>query len=334
MISYTFIIYSIITFFLIFLAAKASYRLNLVDIPNSRKIHTKPTPYIGGIVIAFVYIISLKLFPKTDNNLDLLISVSFFMSIIGLIDDKYILNTGEKLSLQIIPIFYLIFIENNYISHLGDYGYFKIELYTLSKLFTLLCVFLLVNSFNYFDGIDGSLASLLISILCILLFFLNSTKIHLFIIIILLPIFIFTIFNFSLFRLPKVFLGDSGSLLFGFLVSFLLIFLANKEIMHPILIAWLVSIFVYEFLSITLVRLINKKNIFHPGKDHLHHILFYLTKSNLKTNLLLVSINTALFLIGLCSFYLINSFTSLVLFVIISIIFFIIRKKLFNKQIV
>ena len=76
----------------------------------------------------------------------------------GLIDDKYNLNTGGKLSLQVIPIFYLIVFENLKLTQIGDYEYFKLSLGSFSIPFTLLCVLLLINSFNYFDGIDGSLS--------------------------------------------------------------------------------------------------------------------------------------------------------------------------------
>jgi UDP-N-acetylmuramyl pentapeptide phosphotransferase/UDP-N-acetylglucosamine-1-phosphate transferase len=58
------------------------------------------------------------------------------------------------------------------------------------------------------------------------------------------------------------------SLLLGFIVSFLLIYLANNNIVHPILLAWSIQIFVYEFTSINLIRLKNKKDPFVAGLDH------------------------------------------------------------------
>ena len=61
------------------------------------------------------------------------------------------------------------------------------------------------------------------------------------------PTLIFLFFNFSLLNFPKLFLGDSGSLLFGFLISFILIYAAKYNLTHPILLAWSVAIFVYEF---------------------------------------------------------------------------------------
>ena len=183
------------------------------------------------------------------------------IAIVGFVDDKYHLNTGGKLSLQVLPVFYLIYIENMTLNDIGNYGFFTLELYSFSKVFTLLCVLFLINSFNYFDGLDGSLGFSTLSVLCILYFIVPDEKIKQFIIIMSLPIVAFLFFNLSLFKLPKLFLGDSGSLLLGFILSFLLIFLTNNIKIHPILLAWSVSIFVFEFLSTNIDRLVRKKYI-------------------------------------------------------------------------
>ena len=188
----------------------------------------------------------------------------------------------------------------------------------------------MINSFNYFDGIDGTLSFTSISVLAILYFLIQDQNIQLFLIIILIPIGIFLCFNFSLFKLPKMFLGDSGSLLIGFIISFILIYLANQNIVHPILLAWSISIFVFEFLSINIIRLKNKTDPFKPGKDHLHHILLGKTKSIFLTNFSIILINFILFIIGYFSFLLINQLASLIIFVFLFIVFLILRNK-FSK---
>ena len=86
-------------------------------------------------------------------------------------------------------------------------------------------------------------------------------------------------------------------------------------------------IFVYEFLSINFLRIINRKKIFNAGLDHLHHISYNKTKSIFFTNLFISLLNLALFIIGYMSFKLINSFVSLVLFIIFFVVFFTVRKK-------
>ena len=216
-------IYFLLTFFLLFVCAKIGYALNLVDLPNKRKIHLKPTAYTGGIAIIISLLFALQVVDVFDKALSLILSISFLISLVGLIDDKFSLNTGGKLSLQIIPIFYLIIFENLTLNNIGAYNYFILELGSFSVPFTLLCVLFLTNAFNYFDGMDGTLSFTTISVLAILYFLIPDQNFQLFLIMILIPIGIFLCFNFSLLKLPKIFLGDSGSLLLGFIISFILI---------------------------------------------------------------------------------------------------------------
>lgn len=326
------IIYVILSFLLLLSSAIISYKLNLLDIPNKRKKHSLPTSYTGGLALSLAYIFSIQIFNVVGDKLNLIISMAFLMAMIGFLDDKFKLNTGGKLSLQIIPIFYLIVVENINLYQIGDYYYFRLELNSFSIPFTILCVLFLINSFNYFDGLDGTLSFTTISVLSILYFLIDNKNTELFLLTILLPICIFLCFNFSLFNLPKMFLGDSGSLLLGFIIAFFLIYLANQKIIHPILLAWSIAIFVYEFLSINLIRLKNKKYIFRAGLDHLHHNLFKRNNSILLTNFLIFITNIILFIIGYAALKFISPLISLILFIFLFIIFFILRNNYFASK--
>jgi len=66
--------------------------------------------------------------------------MAFLISIVGLIYDKFDLNVGGKLSLQIMPIFYLVVFQNLALNQLGDYHYLKLELGAFVLPFTLICV--------------------------------------------------------------------------------------------------------------------------------------------------------------------------------------------------
>jgi len=324
------LIYSLISFLALIIISKISYYLNLVEAPNKRKIHLKPTAYTGGLGLCLVYIVAVFLFDFSSEKLNLILSIALLIGIVGFVDDKYNLNVGGKLSLQIIPIIYLIVMENLNLNHIGNYNYFRLELNSFSVPFTIIAILFLINSFNYFDGLDGVLSFTTISTLGILLFLIPNENIKLFLIIILIPILFFLCFNFSIFKLPKLFLGDSGSLLLGFVIAFTLIYLSIEKIVHPILLAFSVSIFAYEFLSINIIRLKNKKKIFDAGQDHLHHLLFKYTKSIFQTNLFISLANIILFIFGYTSFLLISPLASLILFIILFIIFFILRNKYSN----
>ena len=283
------ILYAIISFFILIIFSKISYIFNLVDMPNKRKKHLKPTAFTGGLILSFIYIASIFIFEINSEKLNLTLSFAFLITIVGFIDDKYNLNFYTKISLQIIPIIYLIFLENFNLIDIGEYNYFKLELNNFAIPFTLLSILFLINAFNYFDGSDGTLALTTISVLCILYFLSNDENDKLFLIIIFLPLLLFLFFNFSTFKLPKLFLGDSGSLLLGFVISFTLIYFANYKSIHPILLAWSIAIIVFEFLSLNIIRLKNNKNLFLPGNDHLHYILLKNTKSLFQTNLFIFS---------------------------------------------
>ena len=255
-------IYLFVSFITLLLICKISYKLNFVDIPNERKKHIKSTAYTGGVALSIIYIFSIFLFNVNYEQLNLILSIGFLITIVGFIDDKYNLNVGGKLSLQIIPIIFLIVFEGLNLNQIGDYNYFKLRLNTFSVPFTLLSVIFLINATNYFDGLDGTLGITTLSVFGILYFLISDDNIRLFIANITIPILIFMCFNFSIFNLPKIFLGDSGSLLLGFIISFTLIFIANEVLIHPILLAWSISVFVYEFLTINFIRLVKKKKYF------------------------------------------------------------------------
>ena len=164
------LLYSLINFLIFISIAKISYKLDLVDLPNKRSVHLKPTAYTGGLALCLIYIIALFLFDFSSQKLNLILSISFLVGIVGFVDDKYNLNVGGKLSLQVIPIIYLVILENLSLSQIGDYNYFKLELNSFSIPFTLLSILFLINSFNYFDGLDGLLGYTTISVLSILIF--------------------------------------------------------------------------------------------------------------------------------------------------------------------
>ena len=92
-------------------------------------------------------------------------------------------------------------------------------------------------------------------------------------------------------------------------------------------------VFVYEFLSINIIRLKNKQHLFKAGQDHLHHILFKKTNSIFLTNIYLSLINIFFFMIGYFSYLYINSLASLILFIFIFFVFLIIRIKYSKKTI-
>ena len=330
-----FLTLSFLSILIFYYSNKIAQKFKLLDIPNNRKIHKKPVPNIGGLSISIIFILATYFIDFQNNFFNIILIFSFLISLAGFIDDRYILNVGSKLIWQLLPIGILIFKFDLIVLDIGNYQILgKINLGSFSYIFTILCAFLLINATNYIDGIDGSASlAFLISIANIIFLsnFLNEELIK-FYIIICTPLFLFLFFNFSLFNLPKIFLGDSGSLLLGFILSFLMIILYKNYDIHPILLAWGVAFIVFEFLSVNILRIYFNRSLFQPGQDHIHHIFLNKTKSKFKTNIFLIFINIFIAINGYLSFKFINELFSLIIYIIIFIFFLIFRLKIIQTK--
>jgi UDP-N-acetylmuramyl pentapeptide phosphotransferase/UDP-N-acetylglucosamine-1-phosphate transferase len=163
---------------------------------------------------------------------------------------------------------------------------------------TIFIIVAIINSINFVDGIDGLALSVCILFIFCFDFFINSYSPYIMISIILVTSLIpLYYFNFS--KKNKVFLGDSGSLFLGGIVSILVIYiLSNDYIIKPEFdlhkILFVISILLYpiiDVIRIFFLRLINGKSPFQPDKNHLHHLLLKKTKNHFYTTLIIISIS-------------------------------------------
>lgn len=303
--------------------------------PN--KFHSGKAVKVGGLILIINILVSIKLFtfPETVNNI-LIYSLALFF--LGFLDDMRPVSPTSRIFFQFIIVFFVVFSNNLNISNLGNYSFFgSIELGSFSVIFTCLCILLIINSSNYNDGIDGwSTITFILSnlfIFFILILFKQTDFL-------ILPIFLIIscigllIFNFNTLNSVKVFLGNGGSVLLGYLISFELIFFNNIGLnIHPIIYASILCYYVYEFLSVNLYRILNEKNIFQGGRDHYHYALYYyFSKSSYITIFLLILSQFLLIFINLISFYLFGPLSNLITFIFLFIIFFSIRTYIIKKS--
>jgi UDP-GlcNAc:undecaprenyl-phosphate GlcNAc-1-phosphate transferase len=313
-----------------------SNKLGLVDKPNSRKIHSKPTANTLGVSIYF-FLIFLIFVNEFSNELETIIATGLFIIFIGFIDDRINLTPTTKLFFKSLPIIYLV-LNGLQINDLGNYEFIDtIYLGKFSFAFSFLAILLLTNSFNYIDGTDGLLLGVAITALSYLVFltgqFTGYTALLLYLIYILL---ISLIFNF----LPsaskyKCFLGNVGSLFLGFFISFTIIYLYNYQKIHPAFLIWSCWYPVCDFLSVSLRRILKKKNITRPDKFHFHHYVLNFSKDDhYKTFLIINILNTLVICMGYLTAVYFGKIFSLILFVAILILFIFFRniKLLFNKN--
>jgi len=322
------IIYILVSLSIIYLSRYLKY----FDKPNKRGIHRIPIINTGGLII---YLVFLTVVSQTEfnYNIELIVSIGFFVCLTGFIDDRINLNPSNKILLLIIPSIYLI-LEGISISDLGEYEYLGIlELGKFKIPFLLLAIGLLINATNYIDGIDGLLLIFFLSCLIYYIFLIDDAKT-----ISLLKFFVAASFlNLILNLLPsknkfKVFSGDSGSLFIGFFVSFITIELYNGFNIHPAILIWPLWYPVYDFLFVSINRLINKKSIFEADNTHLHHVVNNKFNGNRMLPLILFFLaNSSIIFLGY-KISEISKLLSLSIFIIGFILFTIMRFFLLKKS--
>ena len=318
-----------LSFVVIYFISKYSFKLGLIDYPSKRKKHKKLATYTGGISISLLFIFIVYITDFDHKYYNYILVYSFIISLCGFLDDKYNLNVGSKLCLQSFPIIFLVFKDLKIIS-LGEYIFIgEIFLGSFSEIFTILCCLLLINAVNYLDGTDGLAGSLFISsnISIFIILFLNDKIIDFYFLIIIIPYIVFYLFNFSFFGLTKTFLGNSGSMLTGFVLSFNAILINIKYDIHPTIIIWILTIFVYDFLSTNFCRFLENEKIFRPGYDHLHFYLNKKVKNKHLLNFFFISTNIS---IPILAFYLFKMLNSLYMTIIYVVLFLIYLKLMLN----
>ena len=270
-----------------------SKRKKLFDEPDQRKLHVTPIPRLGGVAFMPAMVISLSVivglaFELCDGLSVQLLSQLFalytgmtLLFITGLTDDLVSVGYRKKFLIQILCASFLpltgISIDNFY----GLFGLEEIPLWAGASLTVLLTVFI-TNAINLIDGVDG-LASGLTILICAgytALFAIDNhwfyATVSLCTVGVLIPFFSYNVFG-SVERGTKIFMGDTGSLTIGFLVSFLTIAYCGDSgsvVTNPLLTCFaLLMVPCLDVLRVMLHRARKGQPIFLPDRNHIHHKL-------------------------------------------------------------
>lgn len=261
----------------------------LLATPSERSSHIKKTPNLGGIGIFMGFILTFTTFGSIFNigaNYNIIGSlvVLFFL---GLKDDILILSAKTKFLVQF-GISFLLTVSSHVTinSFYGILGIYEIGSVPAIAITTFVYV-LIINAYNLIDGIDGLAAIIAICFLSVSSFlFYNADATTLLVISLTLngSIIAFLKYNFS--QRKKIFMGDTGSMIVGFLLSYLVINILNqKEInvglfsysTNPILLIALLFYPLLDTARIFFVRIfILKKSPFSADSNHIHHKLLSL----------------------------------------------------------
>lgn len=274
----------LLSFLVSFLSApilrKLAFKLNVVDHPEARKLQKEPVPLLGGVAVYLGVVIGMQpvflFMPSLDSHVLALLSASTLIFVVSLVDDKKKLSARFRLAVQLIAAIIVIssgvriaFLPNNL---LGDAG---------EVFITLLWILGITNAFNYIDGIDGLCAgtAVLSSLFFFIVLFWTGQLPLIF-----LPLALVGAslgFMPSNFRRERMFLGDSGSMFAGFMISgvALLGSWAADDIIKIAVPILILGVPIFDMTFTTIMRYKEKKIrtvvqwLEYAGRDHFHHYL-------------------------------------------------------------
>jgi len=300
-----------ITFIILPSIVDISKAKSLMAVPNVRTSHKSATPVLGGLgifigfIISCLVFLSFSFFPRFQYLFAGLIIIFF----IGFKDDVIGISPMKKFLGQLMAALIIFELGQMRITDLhGFLGIHQIG-YTASLLITIVTIVGVTNCFNLMDGIDGLSASLgILSASTFGWWFLKFgqydwTVLSAGLIGALIAFFYFNVFG----KRYKIFMGDTGSLLLGYLMSVMAIEFNefNLTLTGPLAmpstpsIAFGVLIIpVFDTLRVSATRIIDKKSPFLPDRTHIHHYLLDLGLTHFLATAILFSVGLLFVLVS------------------------------------
>jgi len=298
--------------------------INLVDIPDDRKQHDGSVPLIGGLSIYFGLMVAIYITQPLPDNLFYLLMIASLVLLIGLLDDLKDLGIWPRILVQIISCLLLVLFTDTCITSLGSpFGSNEIELGKLAIPFTIFAVVGLVNAFNMSDGIDGLAGSLaIVTIIGIILFDAVTKNPPLLGFLLMFSAALLPYLFTNLISAQKIFLGDAGSLLIGFILAWILVFLSqgDSRSMVPTSVLWCVAIPVIDTFTVCFQRIRTGKSPLSADRQHFHHLLLDAGFSPKKALLIILFFASSLLVLGLILQRVFPS-ASLSIFILITLIY-------------
>ena len=273
--------------------------------PNKRMSHTGEVPNVGGLNICFSFMLTYMLFEYNQLSQSQFFLIGLFaIMAVGFIDDVLVLTPMAKLLGETLAGIALIGFADLRITHL--HGLFGItEIGTIpSYLLSLFVLIAIINAINLIDGIDG-LASGLGILYC--LFFavyywlagdVSWSVLAICMIGSLAVFFIYNVFG----NREKIFMGDSGSLLLGYLLTACVFHFCEVNAYHqvpdalymsaaPAVAICVLTVPIFDTIRVSLTRIKQHRSPFNPDKNHIHHLLLRTGLNHIQTTCVLLSVS-------------------------------------------
>lgn len=281
-----------------------AFKMNLVDRPGGRKRHRGAVPLSGGIAIFIAFIFAAMMMGTSLQPYASLLVGMAVMLATGLLDDLVEISPGVKMAAQVLAALLMVSWGEVQITNLGMIvGVKPVELGEWAIPFTVLCVLIFINAINMVDGSDG-LAGSLVAVILVMLFTLTvvggaDSELSGLIAILLAAVLAFLVYNFrfSRSRQAKVFLGDSGSLMLGYALAWLAVYISQRPEgvgAPPMTIAWILLLPALDVLVLFIRRVMRGRSPFSADSEHLHHVLLR-SGFSVRSTVLLLIVVTSLF---------------------------------------
>ena len=300
---------------------KVANHIGAMDIPNERKVHKVPIPRLGGLGIYMGFLLGYILFGTMSIRMNAILIGSIIIIITGIVDDINPIPAKVKFLFQIVAASVVAFYGQILLSDISAFGLY-IEFGKFSYPITILFIVAIINCINLIDGLDGLAAGLssiyFITIGIVIVGWMHTFDLDAIITFIMLGATIgFLCHNFNP---AKIFMGDSGSMFLGYMISIIaLLGFKNVTLTTLLVPICLLAIPIMDTLFAILRRIINKKPIGEPDKQHLHHQLLNLNLSHRDTVLVIYFIDI-LFATAMLIYILYNRIVGIVIYAILFIV--------------
>ena len=269
-----------VTLFAIFSLRPLARRLGLVDKPGGRKAHRGHVPLIGGLCFFFGTVVGLAYLGYVDGFVASLLVPCALIVMTGAVDDLNNLSVKSRLVIQASTAWLVIGATGVYLDSAGHLlGDQVLQLGVIGIPITIVAVIGLVNAFNMMDGIDGLAAGMAMVTIGTIMLFANGAWPVIGVVLLLQVLFAalvpYLCVNLGWPDGRKVFMGDAGSTLIGFLMAWSLIYLSNQKVgvLAPVDTLWCVALPVMDTLAVMQRRVRLGRSPFKPDRQHLHHLV-------------------------------------------------------------
>jgi UDP-GlcNAc:undecaprenyl-phosphate/decaprenyl-phosphate GlcNAc-1-phosphate transferase len=282
------------------LVKKIAFLIGATDKPNQRKVHLTTMPRLGGLAIFISFIVGIYMFKPINPSASAILLGSLIIIITGICDDLFELSAKIKLFGQLAAAMIVVFFGNIQVDFINLPFGAQLEFGLLSIPFTILWIVGITNAINLIDGLDGLAAG----VSSIALFTITGMALiqgNLYVVAVGSIVLVSTLgFLFYNFHPASIFMGDTGAMFLGFIISVLsLLGYKNVTFISFIIPVIILGVPISDTIFAILRRIINKQPLGAPDKSHLHHCLLRLGFTHRQTVLLIYAMATFFGLIAI-----------------------------------